>query len=55
MPWPKIGATQYHAQLGLPEKGRGIKGWLSAMKYCYDLCDGTLGKHKVSGLVPCRS
>ena len=26
MPWPPIGATQYHAQLGLPDKGRGIKG-----------------------------
>ncbi len=28
MPWPKTGATQYHAQLGLPEKGRAIK-WLA--------------------------
>ena len=27
MPWPQAGATQYHAQLGLPEKGREIK-WL---------------------------
>ena len=26
MPWPQIGATQYHAQLGLPDKGRAIKG-----------------------------
>ena len=26
MPWPKTGATQYHAQLGLPDKGRAIKG-----------------------------
>ncbi len=25
MPWPKIGATHYHAQLGLPDKGRAIK------------------------------
>ncbi len=25
MPWPKKGATQYHAQLGLPDKGRAIK------------------------------
>ncbi len=25
MPWPKTGATQYHAQLGLPDKGRTIK------------------------------
>ena len=22
MPWPKTGATQYHAQLGLLDKGR---------------------------------
>ena len=26
MPWPKTGATQNHAQLGLPDKVRGIKG-----------------------------
>ena len=26
MPWPQTGATQYHAQLGLPAKGRAIKG-----------------------------
>ncbi len=26
MPWPKTGATQYHAQLGLPDNGRAIKG-----------------------------
>ena len=26
MPWLKTGATQYHAQLGLPDKGRAIKG-----------------------------
>ncbi len=25
MPWPKTGATQYHAQLGLPDKGHAIK------------------------------
>jgi len=28
MPWPQTGATQYHAQLGLPDKGRAIKGLL---------------------------
>ena len=27
MPWPQTGVTQYHAQLGLPDKGRAIK-WL---------------------------
>ena len=25
MPWPKSGATQYRAQLGLPDKGRAQK------------------------------
>ena len=26
MPWPQTGATHYHAQLGFPDKSRGIKG-----------------------------
>ena len=26
MPWPKTDATQYNAQLGLPDKGCAIKG-----------------------------
>ena len=26
MPWPQIGASQYHAQLGLSDKGRAVKG-----------------------------
>ena len=26
MQWPKTGATQYHAQLGLSDKGRALKG-----------------------------
>ncbi len=26
MPWPQTGVTHYHAQLGLPDKGRAIKG-----------------------------
>ena len=25
MPWPKTGATHYHTQLGLSDKGRAIK------------------------------
>ncbi len=25
MPWQQTGATHYHAQLGLPDKGRTIK------------------------------
>ncbi len=28
MPWPKTSATQYHAQLGLLDKGRAIKGFV---------------------------
>ena len=26
MPLPKIGETDYHVHLGLPDKGRAIKG-----------------------------
>ena len=26
MPWPQTGAIHYYAQLGLPDKGRAIKG-----------------------------
>ena len=26
MPWPRTGATQYYAQLGLPDKVCAIKG-----------------------------
>ena len=26
MPWPQTGATQNYAQLGIPDKGRAIKG-----------------------------
>ena len=33
MPWPQTVATQYHAQLGLPDKGRAIKG----LVVCNDL------------------
>ncbi len=32
MPLPQTGATQYHAQSGLPDKGRAIKG--------LDVCNG---------------
>ncbi len=35
MPWPKTGATHYHAQLGLPDKGRAIKGLV--ISYSWDL------------------
>ena len=26
MPWPQTGATHYHAQLGLSDKGGAIQG-----------------------------
>ncbi len=26
MPWPQTGATQYHVQLRLPDKGSSLKG-----------------------------
>ena len=28
MPWSQTGATQYNAQLGLPDKDRAIKGFV---------------------------
>ncbi len=35
MPWHQTGATQYHAQFGLPDNGRAIK-WL-VVRNCCDL------------------
>ena len=55
MPWPQTGATHYHAQLGPPDKGSAIK-WLVvcwSMARINDLCDGSMDKLKVRGLVPC--
>ena len=43
MPWPQTGVTQYHAQLGLPDKGRAIKGLVVCNiwdKEPLDLLDG---------------
>ncbi len=37
MPWPKRGATHYHAQLGLPDKGLAIKGLVDIVCYSWDL------------------
>ena len=56
MPWPqKTGATHYHAQLGLPDKGRAIKGLVVCwcMARINDLWDGSMDKRKVRSLVPC--
>ncbi len=33
MPWPQTGATQYHTQLTIPDKGRAIK----VLVVCNDL------------------
>ena len=56
MPWPQTGATHYHAQLGLPDKGRAIKGliicyvvWLVSMIYGMGLWTNA----RCVGLVPC--
>ncbi len=35
MPWPKTGATHYHAQLGLPDKSHAFKGLVVC--YSWDL------------------
>ena len=48
MPWPRTGATQYHAQLG-PQRS---KGWLSASQYGKDPLDGSLNKRMVRGSGP---
>ncbi len=57
MPWPQTGATQYHALLGLPHKGRAIKG-LVVCNYRYlkplDLQNGlALGCYQPSPEVLC--
>ena len=51
----KTGATHYHAQLGLPDKGRVIKGLVVcwSMAKINDLWDGSMDKRKVRGPVPC--
>ncbi len=38
MPWTETGATHYHAQLGLPDKGRTIKG----LVVCYVVFLGSI-------------
>ena len=53
MSWPKTGITNYHAKLGLPDKGRAIKR-IGCLLYCivkvyegYGSCD--FGKERRSG------
>ena len=52
MPWPKTGSTKYHAQLGLPDKGRAIKGLVVCNNWDlepWDLLNGlALGCYKPS-------
>ncbi len=33
MPWPQTGGTQYHAQLGLPDKDCAIRGLVVCNKW----------------------
>ncbi len=33
MPLPQTGATQYHAQSGLPDKGRTVKGLVVCIEW----------------------
>ena len=46
MPWPQTVATQYHAQLGLPDKGRAIKGLVVCNKWDLEPLD--LGCYQLS-------
>ncbi len=38
MSWPRTVATHYHAQLGLPDKGRAIKG----LVFCFGVWLGSM-------------
>ena len=52
MPWPQTGATQYHAQLGLPDKGRTIKGLLVCNNWDLEPLDLLNGYAPVSSPSP---
>ena len=39
MPQPQKGATHYHAQLGLPDKGQAIKGLVVCSSWDLELMD----------------
>ena len=51
MPWPQTGAIQYHAQLGLSDEGRAIKGLVVcwSMARINELWDGSMDQRKVCG------
>ncbi len=52
MLWPQTGPTQYHAQLGLPDKGCAIKRWVVCNNWdlkTLDLLNGlALGRYQPS-------
>ena len=54
MPCPQK-TTHCHAQLGLPDKGHAIKGFVVcwSMARINDLWDGSMDKRKVRSLDPC--
>ncbi len=39
MPWAQTGTTPYHAQIGLPDKGRAIKGLVVCIDWDLELLD----------------
>ncbi len=43
MPWPQTGATQHHAQLGLPDKGHAIKWLIVCNKLGYRAFEPAIG------------
>ncbi len=51
MPWPQTGATHYHAQLRLQDKGRAIFACSKAI--IYYLWDGLWTSARGVGLVSC--
>ncbi len=53
MSWPQIGATYYHAQLGLSDKGRAIKGIGCLLCIVVWIYDGDGPCASCIGLVPC--
>ena len=53
MAWPKTGATQYHAQLGLPYNGHVIKGLVVCKSWDLeplDLLNGLALGYQLSGM-----
>ena len=52
MPWSNTGATHYHAQLGLQNKGFAIKKcWLSVMCHLIDISMLLYIKHQYTNML----